>query len=205
MDVRHFLTEASYPPVVAFAKKLKDAGIDFDDCYYTREGYRCDFFKIPKPFERENPNDPMVHYIFVDVEERDNGFGSAPEYSVYGNYAHDHFSDIDEAVRLIRGLLDETMVEIALSVQELFASTFFTHTGDYRDDISVLAENADAVMEILNNPLVIEGRGHMHTIFPQAYPYNLMSQRSKQFTYENINVYFLSSKFAHHPEIYIVS
>ncbi len=183
-----------------FSALLKKSGIDAGSDYYYEfdNGSGDPFFKIPKAYKKERDGDPDVHYIFVDVNDR--------EYTVTGSFTHEHFANASDAISLVKGLYTGEIVEVAIVFPQQKAACFANNTGDPADNVAILANQAAAnyIMAELSSPLVRQGGGHLHKYFEKTYPYNMMFVTAPQQRIEGVEIYLVSSVLAEHPEFYVV-
>ncbi len=205
MEKQLFVKDSNNPFLQALTDELEKAGIrEGSDVYYEDEAYKCPFFKIPKKYLKEDDTDPDFHYIFVDVEE----FGQTGlEYTVQGNFVHEHFNKVEDAVRLIKALLEGTVVEMALVFGDMKASFFMNHTGDHAKNVNFFGEDKEAVdyvFEACKNPSVCSGLMHSHVIFSKVHPYYLMCEHTTSYKLRGIEVYMASAIFGQHPEYYVI-
>ncbi len=204
MELRHEITESTEALYRELGLAITNAGLEGGDCYYTDDNYHSAFFKIPKPYKKENEHDPDVHHIFIDVEEKDNGLGDKVEYTVHGSFAHEHTPYINTAIDICQKLYSGEVVEVGFSSGQLFATTFTYWAGSYEDSFKVLVDRFDSVRSLLESPLVQGGKGHLHVIFQPELGFNLLGKRTSEFTFEGINAYFFTAILAEHPEYYVV-
>lgn len=55
--------------VKKFSEALVKQGINEGaQYYYTDDDFHLPFFKIPKAYKKESPDDPDIHFVFVDVD-----------------------------------------------------------------------------------------------------------------------------------------
>ncbi len=186
--------------IIEFSRALKKAHIlDGCDLYYEDENYHCPFFKIPKPFLKEHKNDPDVHYIFVDIEEK--------EYTVHGNYAHEHVTDINNAIFWVSALLKGFVVEYALVINGRQASCFIKNTGDPKKNVDYIANDKKSclyIMDIMNKKMPPQG-SHLHIYFEKSFPGYLMLKTIPMNEILNkYSIYMISAQFGQHPEYYLI-
>lgn len=201
MEQKLPVKDADNELIIKFSNALKKQGIyEGADCYYIDENFKLPFFKVPKAYKKEQPSDPDIHYIFVDIDDNP-PFLEKEEYTVQGNYVHEHIANADSAAELVKKLYTGEYVEVAIVYPDRQAAFYLKNQGDPEGNVGVLMNNVSTIIECLSNAK--EG-GHMHRIFSPAYPYNLQFGLGKQQVLPNIEVYAVSSVFAEHPEFYVL-
>lgn len=200
MELIHEITSETEKMYRDFAQALDKAGLDGSDRYYTTDNCEIAYFKIPKPFKKEQDSDPDFHHIFIDVEQKQ----GAVEYSVHGSFCHEHTPSIDYAIGLCQRLYSGEVVEVAFYSGSYFATTFVKSAGAPEENIKVLSESFEAVKDALLTPMIQDGKGHLHVVFPATKEFHLLSKRTNEFQINGIKTYFMSSVLAEHPEYYIV-
>lgn len=187
--------------IIRFSNALKQQGIyEGADYYYIDENINLPFFKIPKPYKKEQPTDPDVHYIFVDIDKNP-PFLEKEEYTVYGNYVHEHIPNADSAAELVKLLYTGEYVEVAIVYPDRRAGFFLKNQGEPEKNVNILMENAGIIVDCLSNA---KAGGHMHRIFSPAHPYNLQFGIGEQHKLQGYEIYAVSSVLAEHPEFYIL-
>lgn len=205
MEQEYLVENSKNNLIIDFSNALKKAGIlEGSDVYYDGENYNYPFFKIPKKYKKEEPTDPDVHYVFVDVvEEGLNGI----EYVVCGNFTHEHCVDVESAVTLVKGLLTGEIVEFALVFPMHKAAFFMKNTGDPEQNVNSILEDDESVKFIMgeiNSPLNQNFGMHLHKIFTKVYPYYIYVEPGKQDKIPDVQIYAVSSVFGEHPEYYVI-
>lgn len=204
MEQRHLCANTDNENVKKFALALMNAGItDGAECYYTDEGFSSPFFKIPKAYRKETPNDPDVHYVFVDVDAV-SPLGDVAEYTVHGNYVHEHIVAPEDAAELVAKLINEEVAEVALVLPDKYISCFINHTGDHEANVNFITNNMEYIQNFIYKDVEVFKGGHMHTIFPTIYPNNLQYGPNTRYHLEGISIYLVSSLIGIHPEFYII-
>ncbi|MBQ8546452.1 MAG: hypothetical protein IJ437_05890 [Clostridia bacterium] len=203
MEIMHLIEESSDPWAIEFSNKLRESGIEGWDKYYNGEEYSCDFFKIPVPYQKESPNDPDVHYIFVDINN-DEKYGR--DYTVCGNYAHQHCASSELAVYIIKHLIEKHIVEMCFVRENLSASLFMPSKGSDQDNVGFLLENFKDISDNLNSPIWQENTaGHFHTTFNAEPLFSIMGNKSGcQPAIDGVKTYVVCAEFGKHPEYYIL-
>ena len=171
--------------------------------YYTDDNYHLPFFKIPKAYKKESPSDPDVHYVFVDVDSNPPGTAKE-EYTVHGNYVHEHIADADKAAEFVLQLIKAEMVEVALVHPDRMAGFFVANTGDPEKNVGIIAENFTTIKGYLESDMAALNSGHMHVLFPKIFPKYLQYGPTTKYWIPGINIYLVSSVIAEHPEFYII-
>ena len=201
MEQKFLVKDSENNLIHKFSESLIKQGItDGADCYYTDENCRFPFFKIPKAYKKENENDPDTHYAFVDIDDNP-PFIEKEEYTVFGNYHHDHIADPDKAAILVKKLITGEICEVALVLKDGIASTFMENTGDPQKNVDNFMAHFEKLMEYLRNA---QQGGHHHMIFMPSHPYYLYYELAKQKMFDGYNAYAISSILAEHPEFYIL-
>ena len=183
--------------IIALSKALEKAGIqDGAQYYYEADDYALPYFKIPKAFKKESPEDPDYHYLFIDIDEK--------EYTVHGSYVHEHLSSVAQVVKLVTHLFSGEVVEVALVFPDRMAGFFMLNTGDPQKNVDVINDNAKTIMEYVNSPIGASLNTHIHTLFSPAYPYTLLCGGFQKPQIQGVTIYLVSYVFAEHPEYYVV-
>ena len=204
MEKEKLCITSSNPLVKKFSQALIKQGItEGARYYYTNDNYSLPFFKIPKAYKKESPNDPDVHYIFVDVGTNPHGLAKE-EYTVYGNYVHEHISDADKAAELVLKMLKAETVEVAIVYPDRMAGFFVANTGDPEKNVNIIADNFANIKVYLEEDMTTMNDGHMHALFPNIFPKYLQYGPTTKHRIPGINIYLVSSVFAEHPEFYII-
>ena len=201
---KQYLCESSDNEMI---KKFSDALIkkgiiEGSKYYYIDDNFSFPFFKLPKPYQKENDNDPDVHYVFVDV---DNSKTHSPygEYTIQCNFIHEHISDVNLAVELVYGILKEEIVEVAIIFPNYFAGFYMKHTGDHEKNVNFINDNFDFIGDCLKSITNLTS-GHMHKLFPKISPYYIHYGPSTEHKLSGASIYMVSSILAVHPEYYII-
>ena len=201
MEQQFLVKDTDDKLIIKFSEALKAHGIyEGAEFYYTDDNLSLPFFKIPKDYKKEEPNDPDVHYIFVDVNDN-SPFSGSEEYTVSGNYAHEHIANVDNAVDLVKKLLSGEIVEVALVLKDRYACYFLTNRGDPKENVNAMASNLEVIKDCLQNASTTV---HIHRFPSFAQPYSLVYGGGDTRQIPNTEIYFVSSVFAEHPEFYIV-
>ena len=182
---------------------LKHGVTEGAQVYYEDDDYHLPFFKIPKAYKKESPDDPDVHYVFVDVDTATHGLNNG-EYTVHGNFVHEHIADADRAAELVAQLLRAEVVEVAIVYPDRMAGFFVNNTGDHQKNVDIIGENFAYIKGYLERDMDVLRGGHMHTLFPQIFPNYLQYGPTTKYRIPGINIYLVSSVFAEHPEFYII-
>ena len=187
-----------------FSEALVKQGItDGTQFYYTDDDFHLPFFKLPKAYKKESPDDPDVHYVFVDVDTATHELNKG-EYTVHGNYVHEHIADADRAAELVVQLLKAEMVEVAIVYPDRMAGFFVNNTGDPQKNVDIIGENFREIKGYLESDMAALRGGHMHTLFPKIFPNYLQYGPSVQHRIPGISIYLVSSIIAEHPEFYVI-
>ncbi len=201
MEQRLLVKNSDNELIIKFSNALIKQGISEGvDCYYIDEGCKYPFFKIPKAYKKENEGDPDVHYAFVDIDDNP-PFAEKEEYTVFGNYHHDHFADADKAAELVKKLITGEIAEVALVLKDAIATAFLENTGDPQKNAEKLMAHFNQLMEYIKGA---RQGGHHHMLFAPSHPYCLYYELAKQQMFEGYNAYAVSSILAEHPEFYIL-
>lgn len=187
-----------------FSEALVKQGItEGTQFYYTDDDFHLPFFKLPKAYKKESPDDPDVHYVFVDVDTATHGLNKG-EYTVHGNYVHEHIADADRAAALVAQLLKAEMIEVAIVYPDRMAGFFVNNTGDPQKNVDIIGENFGDIKGYLESDMAALRGGHMHTLFPKIFPNYLQYGPSAQHRIPGISIYLVSSVIAEHPEFYVI-
>ena len=199
MEKENLCSKSDSQLIKALAETLVKYGItEGSDVYYTDEDYNLPFFKIPKAYKKETPDDPDVHYIFIDVND------SMLEYTVHGNYVHEHIDDADKAVELVMQLLNAEVVEVAIVYPDRIAGFFVNNTGDPQANVDIVVENFETIKYHIDRDLGNFNGGHMHVLFQTAATNYFMYGPTTRHRLQGINIYLVSAVFAEHPEFYVI-
>ena len=196
MERKIKITEKTAQEIQGVAEELKRVGLEaFADSYYEDDEYTGPFFKIEKPFKRENDKDPDTECIFLDVTH---------EYTVHTRTGHEHYNDAKKAVEIVKGLFDGTLAEVALCFPTLTARFLIENTGDPEKNISKMNNNAKDLMEIVNGVVnELSPIKHIHHLFAPAFPHYLQILADENFMYGGCEVYLQSIIMGEHAEIYM--
>ena len=200
METKLLCADSDNQLIKSFSEALIKQGItEGAQFYYVDSNMHLPFFKIPKAFKKETPEDPSIHYVFVDVDE------AQYEYTVCGNYVHEHISDEDRAAELEAKLLNAEIVEIAIVYPDRMAGFFVNNTGDPQANVDIIGKNFGEIKEHLEfNIYTLQG-GHLHTLYTRAFPYYLqIGPTAARHKLPGISIYLVSSVLAEHPEFYII-
>ena len=190
--------------VKKFSEALVKQGVtEGAQYYYTDDDFHLPFFKIPKAYKKESPTDPDVHFVFVDIDSNPPVLAKE-EYTVHGNYVHEHIADADKAAELVVQLIKAEMVEVAIVYPDRMAGFFVGNTGDPEKNVGIIAENFETIKGYLENDMAAMNGGHMHTLFPKIFPKYLQYGPTTKHRIPGINIYLVSSVLAEHPEFYII-
>ena len=201
MEQKLLVRDSDNQLIHKLSQALKEQGIyEGADYYYVDDNFKLPFFKIPKDYKKETPSDPDVHYIFIDIDNNP-PFGGNEEYTVQGNYLHEHLSSAHSASQLVKRIYTGEYVEVALILKDRQASCFLKNQGDPQKNVGLFMENIDYIFECLKNP---RAGGHMHQVFALSAPYFLNYSLGEQQMFEGYSAYAVSSVFAEHPEYYIL-
>ncbi|MBP3308861.1 MAG: hypothetical protein J6L90_05420 [Clostridia bacterium] len=204
MEKVYLASESEIPEVRLLSEALREAGIDGYDKVHQNEGGHP-FFMLPKKYARESEGDPECHHVYIDVCE----IPSGAEYKLTMVYTPIYFYTVEDVVSVCKGLLDETVAEVAFVTPIGLASGFIHHTGEHEKNIECLVgiaqmlintlkrckENAD-VLSRGTTQSVLQGKGLI------ADAIGFMSADDRQ--YNGITVYAASYLCAYHPEIYVL-
>ena len=204
MEKEKLCITSNNPLIKKFSKALVKQGItEGARYYYTDDNYSLPFFKIPKAYKKESPNDPDVHYVFVDIDYNPPGLAKE-EYTVFGNYIHEHIADADKAAELVLQMIKAEIVEVAIVYPDRKAGFFVANTGDPEKNVDIITENFAAIKVYLEKDMAAMNGGHMHVLFPKIFPKYLQFGPTTDHRIPGINIYLVSSVFAEHPEFYII-
>ncbi len=200
MEKEFLVSQTQNKNILELSSRLAENNVEGSDLYYEKEGYKCPFMKLPKKYKKESDTDPEVCYIYVDVE--DNG-----EYTVFGNYGHEHCAGAADAALLITGMLTGYIAEVALIYGDMKAAAFMLNSGDPQANVDVIGKDAETAEFATDNLMSVRGKGyHMHLLFAKNHPlpYSMMFDSAKGYTYQGVTVYLASCVFGEHPEIYVI-
>jgi hypothetical protein len=202
METKLLVKDSDNELIHKFSKALLDQGIvDGADCYFISDNNQLPFFKIPKNYKKENENDPDVHYVFVDIDDKPPFLG-CEEYTVFGNFHHDHIPNAESAAELVKKLISGELCEVALVFEYAKAATFMKNTGDPQKNVDNFMEHYADLEKHIKSAVV---GGHHHVIFMPSFPHNLYYCVGKQEMFQGIQAYVVSSILAEHPEFYILA
>ena len=196
MENQFLCTSSNDQRIRALSNALLDLGIADAAHYYEADEYSVPYFKLGKKFKKESPADPDFHYLYVDVDE--------DEYTVHGQYGHEHFADAVLAAWLVKALFTGETVEVALVFPDKMAGFFMNNTGDPEQNVKVITDNAKTIMDILNSPSGSMRNVHVHTAFAPSHPYFLLCGGFRRPQIADVTIYMVSYVFAEHPEYYVI-
>ncbi len=200
MEEKFSVKDSDNAAIRKFSELLKDSRIAKDYEYYYKEGVTAPYFKISKPFLKENDSDPDESIIYVDID----GEGDSVEYSLYMEYASDHFVTAEECMDVVEKLYFGEYVEVALVTPKYAYACIIENTGDPAENAKALSESIGPVMNLFeNNEQPIKG-AHMHIIFPLSVTNNLVFQRGEIYAIPGVEMYIVSAEFAIHNEYYVI-
>ncbi len=201
MEKKMLVKDSDNELIVKLSMELVGQGVLAGaDCYYVDEDYSLPFFKIPKAYKKESEGDPDVHFIFIDVDDNP-PYLEKEEYTVYGNFLHEHIPNAKRAAELVKGLLSEEICELALVYKDRKASCFMKNTKDHQKNVEAFLEHFETVSAHLQRAVA---NGHLHTAFAATYPNTLFCQLKEQQKIADCNVYAVSAVFGFHPEFYVL-
>lgn len=135
--------------VKKFSEALVKQGVaEGAQYYHTDDDFHLPFFKIPKAYKKESPDDPDVHFVFVDIDSNPPVLAKE-EYTVHGNYVHEHIADADRAAALVAQLLKAEMVEVAIVYPDRMTGFFVNNTGDPQKMLILLEKISEKLKDIL--------------------------------------------------------
>ena len=197
MEQKLLCAESDNEMIKELSTALEESGIQ-DGCQYYFEAtdYAVPYFKIPKAFKKETPDDPDYHYIFIDIGDY--------EYTLHGSFIHEHLNSPAQVARLVKQLFTGVIAEVALVFPDRIAGFFMPNTGDPQKNVNVINDNAKTIMEYVNSPVGASPNTHIHTMFSPAHPYTLFCGGMRRPQIEGVTIYMVSYVFAEHPEYYVI-
>ena len=158
------------------------------------------FFKIPKKYKKEKPDDPDVHYVFIDV----NGSSiNSVDYRVHGSHTHEHLRNADETADLAAKLLSGDVVEVGIVDCEAAVCFFMNDRGNPEENIAVIERNKPMINEYLSYYQHRWGERHTHADFDEVSPHRLYCGIPKC-TLEGAVIFMFSAKLGEHPTIKVI-
>ena len=196
MERKILIDEKASEKIQLMSEELKKVGLgEFANCYYEDDDYDCPYFKIVKPFEKENDSDPNAEIIFIDVTH---------EYTVHARLGHDHYENPSLVAQETKGLFDGTLAEVALCFSSFTARVLISNTKEPSTNVAVLGDNANKLMEIVNGVLPsLSDSAHVHHIFSPTYPHYLQVLLKQNPTISGCQIYLQSIVIGKHPEIFL--
>ena len=182
------------------SEELKNLGIEGYEYYYKDEDLKLPYFKIEKPYKKEDDNDPDSHVIFIDVES----FENRAEYTVVGLLCHEHFDSAKMAAELVKALLLEQVCEVALVYPNMKATFFTTNEEEPIKNVRKIDQNAKTITERLFGSAQFSGV-HIHSLFNESYTNNLLCDYKEQLKLSGVKIYLVSAVVGYHPEYYVVA
>lgn len=209
MEKENLCVLSDEQPIKKLSEALVMQGItEGAQFYYTDDDYSTPFFKLPKAYKKESPDDPDAQYVFVDVET---DMYKEGEYTVHGNYVHEHITDADRAAMLVARLLKGEIAEVAIVYPDRLAGFFVNNTGDPKKNVGIIVENFKEIKgyfesDTMAAPCAGLMHGHIHALFPQIhlFPNYLQYGFSTEHRISGINIYMVSSVVGEHPEFYVI-
>ena len=197
MESKLEITKNTEKNIRDLAKALKEVGLDeFADGYFKDDRFDNKYFKILKPFAKEDDDDPDIETLFIDV--------SSEEYTVHTRLGHEHYSDAKTTATMVKGLFDGTLAEVALCFPNITARFLVANTGDAKKNVDIIYNNADSIMEIINDSIsVLNTSAHIHRYFEAAFPNYLQILPKENYMFDDSEVYMQSVVMGTHPEIYL--
>ena len=197
-------SKSKIPEVRQLSDALREAGIEGCDKVHQNDG-GAPFFMLPKKYARESERDPEYHHVYIDVYEISGG----AEYKITMIYTPMYFYTVEDVVAVCKGLLDETVAEVALVTPIGLASGFIHHTGDHEKNIERLVGKAQTIVNTLNSYMengnmlsrgTTQGRCADMGLIADAIAF----KSAEDMQYDGITVYAASYLCAYHPEIYVL-
>lgn len=196
MERKLSVTECNDDNIKLVSAKLKEAGLgEFADYYYERDGYHCPFFKLAKKYQKEQEWEPDYVNVFFDV---------ADEYTVMGMCLHEHFSNIDTAIKFAVDVYNGKLAEVCIVSTTMRVGFFMPDTGDPEKNVNVLASNLEGIATIVNN--IKQGLMpdvHAHHYFAPIHPYYLKISVENNPVIAGKSTYLTSVVFGQQTEYYL--
>lgn len=201
MEKKLFCSNAANAAIKGLSDALKRRGVtEGADVYYFDDRMKYPFFKIPKKYKREKPDDPDVHYAFVDV----NGSSiNSVDYRVHGSHTHEHLRDADAAADLVAKLLSGAVVEVGIVDCEAAVYFFMNDSGSAEENIAIIKKHKPTIDEYLSDYQHKWGERHTHADFDEVYPFRLYCGMPK-YILEGAVTFMLLAKLGEHPTIKVI-
>lgn len=199
METKFRVCDTDEIAIKKMSEELIKVGLLEGEFYYKDEESKFPFFKFEKPYKKERENDPFAHALFIDVDIKESGV----EYTVVGLLCHEHFSCEQDAVELIKGLLDESVAEVALVYPNMKATFFIENQGDPVKNVKKIDENAKTITERLFGSAKFSGC-HIHSLFNCSYTNYLLCDYNEQLKIKDVKIYLVSAVTGYHPEYYVI-
>ncbi|MBQ7373663.1 MAG: hypothetical protein IJW64_03780 [Clostridia bacterium] len=199
METKLNVCDCELPAIKNMSEELIKLGVDGAEFYYVDDESSFPFFKIEKPYKKEKDGDPDAHALFIDVDIKE----TEVEYTVVGLLCHEHFSSAQLVAELMKGLICETVAEVALVYPNMKASFFVVNRDDPAKNVSIIDKNAKIITERLFGSAKFSGC-HIHSLFVSSCTNYLLCDYKDQLKIKDVKIYLVSAVAGYHPEYYVI-
>ncbi|MBQ7761321.1 MAG: hypothetical protein IJ400_04625 [Clostridia bacterium] len=185
--------------VQELARELEKAGFGiYAKRFYTSKNGGPPYFVIPKPYAKENENEPDSVNMWIDVTH---------EYTVTAqHYYHTHFDKAQDAVKMVRDFYDERLAEYLVVVPNFTIAFVQEAKENWEDALNLLAEYDKLVSSVYEQmaSAIPEGSHHCHSYrYGVGLPLNdvIVAKENNRPLYGR-DVYRISAIFGRQAEYY---
>ncbi len=196
--------ESDNPDVLALSGALLERGISDGERYCVAQNGAV-FFRISCPIEEQGEEYPWS--LYIDVE-------SDGEYTMQTFFIHVHFATAEEVAEQVKMMMEGKLAEVGLAFPKMgVRASFFTeNTGDPEKNVSVVAQNAQAIYDLTASLCPEAFYGSFHRYYEKSTPLSkdrnihimMISSLESEYVGENDSPYMTSCVVGVLPEVYFI-
>ena len=200
----YFCKESDNPAILELSAALLERGYRDADSYCESENGAI-FFMLKFPITEQGEELPW--YLYIDVE-------ADGEYQVNTFFSHSHFASAEEVAEQLDLLRSGKLAEVGLAFPNMgVRASFFTeNTGDPEKNVSVVAENTQAIYDLIESVCTEAFYGSLHRYYEKSTPLSkdrnihitMIGGAESDYIGEADSPYMTSCVIGAMPEVYFI-
>ena len=201
---QYLCKESDNPAILELSATLVSRGYTEAESYCVAENGGT-FFRISCPISEQGEDYPWS--LYIDVE-------SDGEYCLCTFFSHSHFATAEEVADQLDMMIEGKLAEVGLALPNMGvrASFFVDNTGDPEKNVSVVAENAQAIYDLMLSVCTEAFYGSLHRYYEKSTPLSKdrnihitrIGDLESDYVGENDAPYMTSCVVGAFPEVYFI-
>jgi len=139
--------------ILAAARALSAVGLGaWADVYYVDPESKTPYFKLTKPYDKRNYDEPDTVSLMLSVEDE----LDCEDYCVHAIFGCAWFRDASAAAKLVKGLWDGSLCEVTEITKGVSIVAFVKNLGSPKLSLAPLTEHADELAQMIEEYLAAD-------------------------------------------------